>query len=253
MIDLPFVIIPILAWLVAQILKFAISALRGYINFKLLYQSGGMPSAHTALIVSITTTVAVIEGVSSPLFGVILVLAMIIIYDALGVRRSSGLQAVAIQNIYKNEEIDDSRLALGDAKGHSPHEVLAGGLLGLLIALALTYQLSSPYLAALTQFPTELDFAILVILMIAQSIYSLTGRRSSNKVIRLAAKLLVLALFIVILSTFLKIPILGYRLSFVVILVASLTLITVVKRTRKLTPVVSVTVKLKPKRRKKRK
>lgn len=141
MISWPFLLIPLIAWLCAQIWKFAGSAFMGEIDLKRLYRSGGMPSAHTALIVSTAVTVGIIEGGSSSLFGLTIVMTIIIIYDALGVRRSSGLQGLAIKRLYEKQHMAED-LDIGTVKGHTPKEVVVGGLLGAFVALILTFQLA---------------------------------------------------------------------------------------------------------------
>lgn len=145
MIDWPYLTIPLITWLVAQLIKFGLSAFHGTIDFRRLYQSGSMPSGHTALIVASATTIGVVEGGSSALFGFALVVSLIIIYDALGVRRTTGLQGQAIQELY-DELQGDKPLEMGTARGHTPAEVLTGGALGFGLALLLTYEHSLSHL-----------------------------------------------------------------------------------------------------------
>ncbi|MCX7776274.1 MAG: divergent PAP2 family protein [Spirochaetaceae bacterium] len=106
------------------------------IAFVLLWKTGGMPSSHTALAVSLTVSIALTEGFDS-LFVLSFFVALIVIRDALGVRRSSGLQARALnrlgQDIMKKLAIDYQPVK--EIHGHSWEEVLAGAVLGLLVAL----------------------------------------------------------------------------------------------------------------------
>jgi acid phosphatase family membrane protein YuiD len=137
MISLPYILIPIIAWASAQIIKFAIATFSGKRDYKFLYSSGGMPSAHTASIVAITTTIGILDGLDTALFGLSFTLTMIILYDALGVRRATGIQAVAIRLLLEtNKQPLPSELGL--AKGHTRAEVAAGGLLGMVVAYILT-------------------------------------------------------------------------------------------------------------------
>ena len=131
----PYLITILLAWLSAHIIKFVISlknnekqTLRSY-----LFISGGMPSAHSATVVAMTTMIGLKLGFGSGLFGLAALFAMITMYDALKVRRSSGEQGQAIRQLIKATkcDIDLPRVS----KGHTPLEVVLGAVLGLLIGL----------------------------------------------------------------------------------------------------------------------
>lgn len=135
--DLPYIFIPIVAWASAQIIKFTISITNGKGDYRFLYSSGGMPSAHTASIVAITTTIGILEGIDTALFGLAFTLTLIIVYDALGVRRATGIQAVAIRLLLEASK-QPLPSELGLAKGHTRGEVLAGGFLGMVLAYMLT-------------------------------------------------------------------------------------------------------------------
>ena len=125
------------AWACAQILK-TITAFIKYEKFKAerLFGSGGMPSSHTALVVGLASSVAFHEGLSSPLFAVCVVLASIVMYDAAGVRRAAGKQARVlnklVQELKAEHTVHDTRLK--ELLGHTPLEVWAGAILGLVIA-----------------------------------------------------------------------------------------------------------------------
>lgn len=141
MIETPYVTIPLLAWSTSQLIKLVTSTFRGSFNLKVLYASGGMPSGHTALIVAISTTIGLLEGVDSSIFGLALALSMIIIYDALGVRRASGIQALAISMLYREGRHDIPK-GLGWSNGHTAKEVIAGALLGFGLAILLAHETS---------------------------------------------------------------------------------------------------------------
>ncbi len=122
-----------MAWLGAHIIKYIVTSinnekqtLRAY-----LFSSGGMPSAHSAAVVAMTTIIALKDGIDSGLFGMALLFAVIIMYDAIKVRRSSGEQGLVIHKLIKETK---SRITLPRvAKGHTPTEVAAGALLGAII------------------------------------------------------------------------------------------------------------------------
>lgn len=133
---------PLIAWGLAQLLKFFLSSTSGKPDFKKLYSSGGMPSAHTAMVVALSITVMVFEGASNSVFGLSLVFATIVIYDAFGVRRASGEQAKALNKLIDtlakeaHKSRDEERLQ--DLIGHRPIEIVAGAVLGAVVSLLLS-------------------------------------------------------------------------------------------------------------------
>lgn len=136
----PYIVIPIVSWLSAQLIKFATHAIKGNIDFKRLYVSGGMPSAHTALITSLIVTIGILDGTNNAIFGLAFVIGSIVIYDALGVRRSTGEQALFLVEVGKALDLDKNKyLKLQHAKGHTPLEVVGGAVLGTLLALIFTF------------------------------------------------------------------------------------------------------------------
>ena len=132
-------------WLVAQLLKVIIAAIKqGKANPREIYLSGGMPSSHSSTVVSMLVIVGAIDGVDSAIFGVTVMLAAIVMYDAVMVRRSSGEQGEALTALIK-EQKSNVRLPRV-AKGHTPIEVAVGGLVGLvvgLLALVIYYNVGS--------------------------------------------------------------------------------------------------------------
>ncbi|MEW6096654.1 MAG: divergent PAP2 family protein [bacterium] len=131
----------ILAWLIAQVLKIIIYARKNKrINFRLLLGSGGMPSSHSATVMALCTAVGRVEGWQTSIFIVSLIFAIIIMTDAVGVRRSVGQQArilnIMADELYEKGTISERRLK--ELLGHTPVEVFVGGGLGILIALWLT-------------------------------------------------------------------------------------------------------------------
>jgi acid phosphatase family membrane protein YuiD len=153
----PYIVIPLATWLITQSLKFGLAALRGELNFKYLYASGGMPSVHSAVVCSLATTALLLDGASSHLFGLTLIFAAIVMYDSFGVRRSAGEQAVAINMIvaslgHDRVKLNAPGLHLREVLGHSPAEVSVGAILG--VALGLLFNLN--YLTAQIDFITAL-------------------------------------------------------------------------------------------------
>jgi len=103
----------------------------------LLVSPGGMPSSHSALTVALMVSVGIYEGFGSPMFAISTCLAMVVCYDAAGVRRAAGEQAKAINILFEKLEAHGVKLdkKLKELLGHRPIEVAAGAILGLVVAL----------------------------------------------------------------------------------------------------------------------
>lgn len=130
----PYIVAALAGWIVAQCLKYVVRSIKlgKLASVRQLYFSGNMPSAHSATVVAVTGVIAAIDGVQSGLFGLAVLVASVVMYDAVMVRRSSGEQGVALTALLKEQK---SNVALPRvAKGHTPLEVLAGALIGLIIA-----------------------------------------------------------------------------------------------------------------------
>lgn len=125
------------AWFSAQVLKTLTSYWKhGALNFERLIGAGGMPSSHTALVMSLAWAVGLQDGFTSSLFAVTLVLASIVMYDAAGVRRAAGKQAKVINKLVRQLRAEHTvrDIRLKELLGHTPLEVLAGAILGISIA-----------------------------------------------------------------------------------------------------------------------
>jgi acid phosphatase family membrane protein YuiD len=131
----PYLIAIAAAWIIAQGSKFLITSVKksGVIDLRQLYTSGNMPSGHSATVVALMTIVGLRNGIDTSIFAVTTLLAAIVMYDAVMVRRSSGEQGEAIQALIK-EQKSSVRLPRS-AKGHEPLEVAAGAFLGLVVGL----------------------------------------------------------------------------------------------------------------------
>ena len=129
-------------WVVAQFLKTLIDfALNKNFNAERLVGSGGMPSSHSATVCGLPTAALLTYGAGSFEFAVSFVLSMIVMYDAIGVRRETGKQAKLLNSILSenplklNAEVLQEKLK--EYVGHTPLQVLAGAILGIGLALAL--------------------------------------------------------------------------------------------------------------------
>jgi acid phosphatase family membrane protein YuiD len=130
----------VVAWLIAQVIKvIEDSARHRRFDLRRLATAGGMPSSHTALVVSLTTVIGAKRGINSPEFALSAIFSVVVMYDATGVRRAAGRQARVlnriIDDLFHQEGIKEERLR--ELIGHTPVEVIAGGLLGFLVAVVM--------------------------------------------------------------------------------------------------------------------
>lgn len=126
----------VLAWAIAQFLKIISWAfVSRELNFKRLVEPGGMPSSHSAFVTSLSTGIGICEGFDSTMFALAAAFAVVVMYDAAGVRRAAGKQATVLNAIIEDlnrKELHPERLR--ELLGHTPFEVLVGAALGILIA-----------------------------------------------------------------------------------------------------------------------
>jgi hypothetical protein len=134
-----------LGWLIAQLLKTIIHMCftKTFVPERLV-GSGGMPSSHSATVCALATASCYAYGASSFEFAISLILAIIVMYDAMGVRRETGIQARLLNDIVQifadmgRSEVSANE-KLKEFVGHTPLQVLAGAILGILIAVGMHY------------------------------------------------------------------------------------------------------------------
>ena len=132
------VVIPFTTWCTVQILKFIFDLItHKKMNFKRLYGSGGMPSSHSATVMSITTMAGLLEGFDSLAFAACFGFSIIVMYDAAGVRRAAGKQARVLNQIIANYKEINIQEKLVELLGHTPIEVVVGAIFGVVETLAL--------------------------------------------------------------------------------------------------------------------
>jgi uncharacterized protein len=130
-----------IAWAIAQVTKTVYELIR-YRELRLsrLVSAGGMPSSHSALVMGLATATGRIAGFESAAFAISLVLAVIVMYDAAGVRRAVSIQArilnQMIDEAFQGKPFAEKRLR--ELIGHTPTQVIVGGLLGIGVALLVT-------------------------------------------------------------------------------------------------------------------
>ena len=133
-----YIIIPIISVIIAQILKTIIETIiyKRFDITRLFNGSGGMPSSHSTLVVSLVTLIGLNYGTQSIYFAISLILSLIVLYDAMGIRYESGKQAEVLNKITKKIKIKDIT-SLKEKIGHKPIEVLGGIIMGFIMAVLL--------------------------------------------------------------------------------------------------------------------
>jgi len=132
-------LLPIIAGLIAQIAKLAFKTNGQKLSFKNIASYAGMPSGHSAMVISLATIIGLEQGLSSPLFSLSVIFAIIVIRDAIGLRRYLGQHGQTLNALVKDldedEMLDKSYPLLLEKIGHTPAQVLAGGLVGFFVSL----------------------------------------------------------------------------------------------------------------------
>lgn len=128
------------AWIIAQSIKVILGIFREKrFNFRWFVGTGGMPSSHAAGVSALSTSIGISYGFDSALFAVTLVFTLIVLFDAQGVRFSTGRMAEILNkmldDIYWKKRLDDKQLK--EFLGHTPVEVFAGVALGIIVSLLL--------------------------------------------------------------------------------------------------------------------
>ncbi|MDR1000745.1 MAG: divergent PAP2 family protein [Clostridiales bacterium] len=134
----------IVSWAIAQLIKIIIEWARTRrFNAALIVSSGGMPSSHTSFVTAMTTYIGIKEGFDSSIVALSLVFSLVVMYDAVGVRRAAGHHASAINTLFESFAEQGLKLdkKLKELLGHSPIEVAAGALLGITVAIIAAFML----------------------------------------------------------------------------------------------------------------
>ncbi|MDO8667951.1 MAG: divergent PAP2 family protein [bacterium] len=128
------------AGIIAQLSKLLIKSNKIKLNWRSLSSYAGMPSSHAAFVVSLTTIVGLTQNFYSPLFAICFIFSILVIRDALGVRRYLGQHGEIINTLVKDlkedKMLDDAYPKLLEKIGHTPAQIIAGSALGFFIGLA---------------------------------------------------------------------------------------------------------------------
>lgn len=133
----PIFTIPLISTIITQGVKGVIRSIQEKkVFWRAFFEWGGMPSSHSALVVSLATILGLKEGFSSPIFVLSLFFAGIVIADAIGVRLAAEEQAKVINKILQKYPINEKYdIILKESIGHTPFEAITGGILGFIVAL----------------------------------------------------------------------------------------------------------------------
>jgi len=131
--------ISMVAWLVAQLVKvFSVLIKERRLKLHLLVASGGMPSSHSATVSALATAVGLLNGLNSVIFGIAAILAIVVMYDAAGIRQAVSRQSIVLDRIVNELKVGRPRgeveRDLKELVGHTPYQVFVGAFIGILVA-----------------------------------------------------------------------------------------------------------------------
>jgi uncharacterized protein len=138
----------ILSATLAQVFKFiGLLWMKRHYDFQVLVQTGGMPSSHSASMTALATSVGLVDGFQSTTFAVAVGIALVVMYDAAGVRRAAGRMAGILNKLTEDlytQHPEYVPVRLRELLGHTPFEVLVGALLGIAFSIYFHQVLSGP-------------------------------------------------------------------------------------------------------------
>jgi hypothetical protein len=133
-----FLCVPLIVWACVQVFK-VISELitTKKFNFKRLMGAGGMPSSHSAVVTCLATLIGKEYGIDSGIFAMSCIFAVIVMYDAAGVRRAAGKQATLLNKLMETPNLSSVEFSekLVEVLGHTPFQVFIGALIGILVGI----------------------------------------------------------------------------------------------------------------------
>lgn len=135
-----YLLAPLVAWTIAQATKVIYTSVRQRrLNLRVLAETGGMPSSHSAIVMGLAASVGKYSGVSSAAFAIALIFSLVVMYDAAGVRRAAGRQAEILNRLVEDlvhmRGVQEQKLR--ELLGHTPVEVLVGAVLGVAVGIVL--------------------------------------------------------------------------------------------------------------------
>ncbi len=130
-----YIIVPFVTWFGIQLFKVLYKRVHeGVWDIERILGAGGMPSSHSAIAVSLATMIGKSVGWDTPIFALSVIFSLIVMYDAAGVRRAVGKQARILNDILNNQKLSNAE-KLQEMTGHTPIQVAAGALIGIIVGL----------------------------------------------------------------------------------------------------------------------
>ena len=131
-----YLIVPFCTWFCIQLFKVIWDLVTTKkFNFKRIIGAGGMPSSHSAIVVSLTTMIGRSQGINSEMFAISFIFSLVVMYDAAGVRREAGKQAHLLNEIVNTPGLSQVEVKekLVEALGHTPFQVIVGAMIGIIV------------------------------------------------------------------------------------------------------------------------
>lgn len=125
--------VPVFGWIIAQLLKYLLELHKDGFQIKDLYTSGGFPSSHASSTVSLATYIGIVDGWETSIFALSALMAAVVMYDSLGVRRTVQEHTRLLQELSKKDRADLKIKYTRTGKGHTPKEVLGGLVVGAIV------------------------------------------------------------------------------------------------------------------------
>ena len=133
--DVQYIAAGLAGWTVAQGFKYALNLHKDGFSFSDLFSSGGMPSSHSAFVSAPAMLIGLNEGFNSAVFALAFMIAGVVFYDAVGVRKATGENTLAIRDLQKASKTKGHRPNLELSRGHTPLEVVGGATIGVLVGV----------------------------------------------------------------------------------------------------------------------
>ena len=133
-----YLIVPFATWFFIQLFKLIYDLVTTKkFNFKRILGAGGMPSSHSAVVVALCTMIGKQYGINSAIFGLSIIFAFVVMYDAAGVRRAAGKQAKLLNRIVQTPGLTNVEVTekLQEVLGHTPIQVFVGALIGFVVGM----------------------------------------------------------------------------------------------------------------------
>ena len=133
-----YIVVPFATWFFIQLFKLIYDLVTTKkFNFKRILGAGGMPSSHSAVVVALCTMIGKNYGINSAIFGLSVIFAFVVMYDAAGVRRAAGKQAKLLNKIVQTPGLSGVEVTerLQEVLGHTPTQVFVGAFIGIIVGL----------------------------------------------------------------------------------------------------------------------